>query len=452
MNGLIRLTDWIQGRGQGYALTPAGQEVIQNPRLMSRLLAGKLAVREDKLPGPTRAATSPWERGEAVRNRLLHPVAPAVTYCLLLVNIIVFLAGLFLAPRVGVLGKDYLAGEGNFGRALDVIGAVNGINILNREWWRLITTFFVHAGLLHLGFNMYALYALGGNGEQIWGRTAFMMIYLLAGFSSSCAALIAGPAGAVGASGAICGIFAGEAAWVYLNRRYLPPTLFSAWQRNFMINLVLIVIISFMPKVSAAGHFGGAVAGFIVALLLYSFQFRPAWQKLSLALGVLAVPLVSLGLLSVTMAKDSRWLELKKELEKFYSQREKLDLVALLVEVEELEEPTLATYQDDIRPLFNQHPSRRDPDKVRRAVDGLSTAVSKLTTAAQSLQKAGPLRSEKIEEARQLRLQQLQARIRLFELSAHCLEQGEKCSKDDESELEEQRTLVKQLDEKWNQL
>src|SRR5713101_7198771 len=41
MGGLIHLTDWVQGRGQGYALTPAGEQVVQNPRLMARLLAGK---------------------------------------------------------------------------------------------------------------------------------------------------------------------------------------------------------------------------------------------------------------------------------------------------------------------------------------------------------------------------------------------------------------------------
>jgi membrane associated rhomboid family serine protease len=452
MGGLIHLTDWVQGRGQGYALTPAGEEVVHNPQQMARLLAGKLSVREQEPRGLKTAASSPWERGEAVRNRLLNPVTPVVTYCLFLINIVFFLGGLFLASREGVPGNDYLYGGEKQPIILQRIGAVNGIGILNKEWWRLITSFFVHAGLLHLGCNMYALYVLGRNGEQFWGHKAFLIIYLVAGFSGSCAALIASPAGGVGASGAICGIFAGEAAWVYLNRSYLPPTLFSAWQRNFTINLVLIVFISFLPGISAAAHFGGAVAGFIVALLLYSFQFGAGWRKLFPALGVLAVPLLSLVLLTRTMANDARWLELKKRLEEFYSQKESREFIKeLLPKVQRLEEPGLVTFQEDVKPLLNQHPSRRSAEKVRRAVKDLSGAVSELSAASLLLEKAGPLRDEVVEEARQVRVEQLKARIKLFELCCRSLEQGEKWSTDDQSELEQQRKLMKELDEKWSQ-
>src|SRR6516162_6482007 len=73
MAGLIHLTDWVQGLGQGYALTAEGERVLQNPRQLARLNRGKIDTR---LPLPQEALTNsrlqmPWERGEAVRASLL---------------------------------------------------------------------------------------------------------------------------------------------------------------------------------------------------------------------------------------------------------------------------------------------------------------------------------------------------------------------------------------------
>src|SRR6184192_3432569 len=71
LGGLTRLTDWVAGHGQGYALTPAGQELLKNPRQLARLLSGKWSppvVREQR---GTTTASSPWQRGETVRTALL---------------------------------------------------------------------------------------------------------------------------------------------------------------------------------------------------------------------------------------------------------------------------------------------------------------------------------------------------------------------------------------------
>ncbi len=154
-------------------------------------------------------------------------------------------------------------------------GSINAESWLRGDWWRLLTAGFVHVGLLHLGMNMYFLYRAGGFLEQMWGRTRFLLIYLIAGVVGTGIGLahttgimilkdvqphelISGSL--AGASSALCGIIAAEAVWVWLNRRYLPRSLLDGWRNNLVINVVLLVFISFVPGVSGWGHFGGAAS------------------------------------------------------------------------------------------------------------------------------------------------------------------------------------------------
>src|SRR5262249_23670361 len=105
----------------------------------------------------------------------------------------------------------------------------------------------------------------------------------------------------VGASGALCGLLLSLAVWVILNRRYLPPALTSSLIRNVGINTVLIAFISFLPGVSWAGHLGGAVAGAAVAVPLNLQRFGAGLQRWLGLLGIIAVPLVAIGLLTRTI-------------------------------------------------------------------------------------------------------------------------------------------------------
>src|SRR5262249_42970112 len=137
----------------------------------------------------------------------------------------------------------------------DETGALTPPHVLARgQWWRLLTYCFVHGGLLHIVLNMYFLYAVGPMVERMFGPLRFLALYLIAGLGGGCAVLIYNSA-AVGASGALCGILAALPAWVVLNRPYLPPALASELLRRSLLNIVLIVIISILPGVSAAGHF-----------------------------------------------------------------------------------------------------------------------------------------------------------------------------------------------------
>ncbi|MFL5245196.1 MAG: rhomboid family intramembrane serine protease [Gemmataceae bacterium] len=315
LGGLVRLTPWEKDKGQGYELTPEGAELLQNPRDLHRLREGKLPQRQATLPQPASAngaRMTTFERGEMVREALLNEPEPIVSRVVLGLNILVFAYGLFLASRANldlnyyIMGTSLLGGQPRndlraltYYKVLDDSGALNAIGFMNGQWWRLITCCFVHIGLLHLFVNMLALYRAGPLIEQMWGHARYLWIYLLSGWGGSCLALIVNPAGCAGASGSLCGIFASQAFWTFLNRKALPPELLSSWYRVLGINLVLIVFVSLIPGISWAGHLGGAIAGAVTALLLHVHRFsKPVWGRLAL-MGTLVLPAFGITALSV---------------------------------------------------------------------------------------------------------------------------------------------------------
>jgi membrane associated rhomboid family serine protease len=307
LGGLVRLTDWVQGRGQGYTLTPEGQEVVNNPRLLEKLAPGGVA----RKPAPPalvaarpRAGMNAWERGEAIRSALLYRTTPVVTYGLILANVAVFLAGLMLAHRRQMPLNDFIAGS--HPEILEATGAVSWYSVLDGQWWRLVTANFVHIGALHLGMNMYALYILGPLVERLFGHVRYLVLYLVAGFGSTCIGVLF-QLGCAGASGAICGLLAAILAWTFLNRHSLPAPLVASWYRVILINTVLILIISAMPKISWSGHLGGALVGLAAAALLNYQRFGFVWQRALATVGLLLLPVVCYAVLLQAPKFNKEW-------------------------------------------------------------------------------------------------------------------------------------------------
>lgn len=311
MSGLLQLTDWVQGNGQGYVLTPEGAQVLQSPRLLRQLRDGKqVTLRVEPIDAPPGFGDSPWERGEAVRAVLLNPARPTATLTLLFVNILVFLVGLSMAMEKGV-SSEYL-GFSVDPQVLNIqstLGSLGRVQVVEREqWWRLITCCFVHGGLLHLLMNMYFLYALGPMVETMWGSVRYLLLYFISGLAASCAVIVANPQvqSYIGASGALCGILASMGVWVFLNRQYLGPELSSRWLRGIMTNVLLIVLISMLPRVSAMGHFAGGAGGALVAVPLVFQRFGRGAARLLGTIGVAAVPLVCVGLVLGSITAEDR--------------------------------------------------------------------------------------------------------------------------------------------------
>jgi membrane associated rhomboid family serine protease len=139
-----------------------------------------------------------------------------------------------------------------------------GAAVADGEWYRLVTAGFLHAGLLHLGFNMFALYFLGRILEPSIGTPRFLGVYF--------ASLLAGSFGAillsgslvttVGASGAVFGIFG--ATFIIARGRGM-----NTIAREIGVVLGINLLITFaIPGISIGGHLGGLIGGVLCGLLI----------------------------------------------------------------------------------------------------------------------------------------------------------------------------------------
>ena len=185
--------------------------------------------------------------------------APAVLV-LILVNVLVFLFEIY-------------AGGWNDPDVLHRIGAVEPYAVVAQgEYWRLFTALFLHAGFLHLAFNLFALYILGPPLERSIGKIRFLVCYLISGLASSAGVVALTEVGLVqvgqliGASGCILGVV-GAWAGLLLRHRHAP----FAKQRLANIGLIVAIQIAFdlsTPQISMPAHMCGLVAGFFLGLLL----------------------------------------------------------------------------------------------------------------------------------------------------------------------------------------
>lgn len=142
-------------------------------------------------------------------------------------------------------------------------GLLFGPLVADGEWWRIVTSAFLHSSLLHIGFNMYALWILGNPLEQMLGRTRFVLAYLSGLFGGSAAVLAfdwAAPT--LGASGAVLGLGGALAAALWSRGINITQTSLG-WVLGLNLALPLLV-----GRISFWGHAGGILAGFAAGWLL----------------------------------------------------------------------------------------------------------------------------------------------------------------------------------------
>jgi rhomboid protease GluP len=139
---------------------------------------------------------------------------------------------------------------------------------LRGEYYRLLSAMFLHAGLFHIGFNAYALYALGPETERLYGTPRFLALYFISGLASSIASYALTPSDGVGASGAIFGLIGGLAAFYYTSRRLLGEI--ARRQIGSLITVIMInLFIGFStPRIDNTAHIGGLIGGALVGWLI----------------------------------------------------------------------------------------------------------------------------------------------------------------------------------------
>ena len=182
------------------------------------------------------------------------------TLAIIAVNVAVFLA------QLAEGGTSLSGGGGKIAQK----GALAGVYVADGDWWRLVTSAFIHYGLIHILFNMWALYVLGGALERYAGTVRFLVIYLCSILAGSAGALVADRiTGAfsltAGASGGVFGVLA---ALFVLERQRGISLMQSQLGLILLLNLGLTFGIS---GISIGGHLGGIVGGALAAFALSGY-------------------------------------------------------------------------------------------------------------------------------------------------------------------------------------
>jgi len=217
------------------------------------------------------------------RRTAFEGTGALVTKALIAVNIAVY-----------VITAAQGRGINNPGGSLYIKWILYGPSVANGDWWRLITSTFLHANIIHIAFNMYFLWFVGSAVESALGRGRFLAIYLVSGLAGSAGALVVNPTTVtVGASGAIFGIL-GAALVLERQKIYV-----LGGQALMLIGISLVFSFVF-AGISWGGHIGGLIGGVLCTLVLSKFgRGHAAYSRMGLwgIAGVLAV-----GLLSIAVA------------------------------------------------------------------------------------------------------------------------------------------------------
>lgn len=216
-------------------------------------------------------------------------VAPMVTYFLIGVNALFFLA-------------DLASGSGGFSRSgqLTLDLGLFGPAVGDGEWYRLITSGFMHAGLIHIGFNMFALYILGPLLESALGHVRFAAMYVASLLAGSLGVMLLSPNDlTVGASGAIFGLFA--ATFVIARGRGLTDV---ASQIGMLLVLNLIITFT-LPGISIGAHLFGALGGAICALVIVAGDRGLTGENRAFAeAGIMLLLAIASLVLAIAIAPD----------------------------------------------------------------------------------------------------------------------------------------------------
>ncbi len=216
---------------------------------MSGFSIGSAPATECKECRKITAATTP-----AVAARF----QPTVTITLIALNALVYLA-------MGVSGVSWTEPS-----IVDAVrwGADFGALTVGGEWWRALSSTFVHFGIIHIGFNMWCLWSLGSALELYMGRKAYTVIYFLSGLMASLTSIAWNPwRVSAGASGAIFGVAGAFVSYLYFKKAPMDPQQVRQKIKSLLIFIGYNLVYGAAGSVDNSAHMGGLVAGLILGSL-----------------------------------------------------------------------------------------------------------------------------------------------------------------------------------------
>jgi rhomboid protease GluP len=271
-----------------------------------------------------RMSDAPLSADEHEFKRRLAAATPHayVTPLVVAANIVVF--AVMVASGIDVLGsraEEYLRFGANFA-PLTTGG----------QWWRLFTCTFIHFGIVHLAFNLWALWDSGRLTEKLFGNVSFAALYVFAGLCGSSVSMlwkqdvISG-----GASGAVFGVFGALLAYMTVERGSIPPATLNHLRISTSSFVVYSLFYGFVQSgIDNAAHVGGLAGGFVMGLILArplhgARRAHPQWRRAALALLLAAVTLPTAALYTPDTSRVYRQArELQKEIDAFGAEEKRL--------------------------------------------------------------------------------------------------------------------------------
>lgn len=204
---------------------------------------------------------------------------PFFTYVFIIINLLMFF---LLEIKGGSTDTDTLLQYG---------AKYNPGMIEDNQWWRIVSSMFIHIGFIHLFMNLIAVYYLGILVEKMYGRWRFLVIYLLAGIGGGLASFAFSVHISAGASGAIFGLFGALLFFGFIYKKIFFQTL--GWNIIFILvfNIILGLVIE---QIDMAAHLGGLIAGFVASAII----FLPKMKKIIIQLIAVVTYIVGLLFLS----------------------------------------------------------------------------------------------------------------------------------------------------------
>ncbi|HEX6701950.1 MAG TPA: rhomboid family intramembrane serine protease [Gaiellaceae bacterium] len=203
-----------------------------------------------------------------VRRWSFESTGSLVTKALIAINVLVYLLEIADGGSVNGPGVDF-----------QVRWALYGPAVAQGDWYRLITSGFLHANLLHIGLNMLILWLVGSQIEEVLGRGRYLLLYLVSLLAGSAGALLQSPFGyTLGASGAIFGLFGALLVLEYFATGQIVGS------QAFGLIVINLIFSFYFGGISWGGHIGGLVGGILGTLALAQFRrAHPGYTRLGLA-------------------------------------------------------------------------------------------------------------------------------------------------------------------------
>ncbi|MGN1342132.1 MAG: rhomboid family intramembrane serine protease [Bacilli bacterium] len=232
---------------------------INNPKLTSIFpnIVEKTERKEDGIEyfiKVTDSINKKNEKRSKMAEKIFSYKTPSITY--IIMGICVFL---FIMMYIFGNGSESTSTLIKFGANYDLLTK-------SGEYYRLFTCMFLHIGLWHLLCNMYSLYIIGKEIENLYGKSKYLVIYVLSGICGSILSLaFSHNTISAGASGAIFGLLGALLYFGYYYRTYLGATIRSSIIPVIILNLIIGMLI---PGISNSAHIGGLVGGILISMMV----------------------------------------------------------------------------------------------------------------------------------------------------------------------------------------